>query len=373
VEDANKCIGEVTRPVVIPNALLPDFSVSRPCVDQQTGFLDITNDAADPVASRLWSIVGIGSGTANPQPFTFADPGNYNVRLDVNTQNGCTYVVAKNVLVTVAPQAGFMSSPSFGAPPLSVQFTNTSSLASAYLWQFGDEQNSTSTLASPVFTFTALGDYGVTLTASSAQGCLSSITRTIEVVIPVYDVALSGLELLPATTGGSRPVVMIHNRSNVPVVNLPVRFDLPGNITIRDFVNAILLPGETYRFTASFELPSISTLGYVCAEAELPDAEFDDNQVCVLLEQPLVVFEPYPNPVGAGQDFVLQWISVDQADAMISILNAMGQVITKVTLTSQSGLNTYRVDPGTWDSGVYLIRFRQNTTQTTFRVVRAGE
>jgi serine protease len=49
-----------------------------------------------------------------------------------------------------------------------VYFTNTSSNASSYEWNFGDGASSTST--SPTHTYSNLGSYNVSLTANSTAG-----------------------------------------------------------------------------------------------------------------------------------------------------------------------------------------------------------
>jgi PKD repeat protein len=64
------------------------------------------------------------------------------------------------------PTADFFADPTSGTAPLAVSFTNTSQPTASitgYLWDFGDGNTSTET--NPVHTYTAVGDYTVTLTA----------------------------------------------------------------------------------------------------------------------------------------------------------------------------------------------------------------
>jgi PKD repeat protein len=67
-----------------------------------------------------------------------------------------------------APVAAFSASPTSGAAPLAVTFTNTSTNATSWSWNFGD--GNTSTEQSPSHTYTAAGTYTVTLTATGAGG-----------------------------------------------------------------------------------------------------------------------------------------------------------------------------------------------------------
>jgi gliding motility-associated-like protein len=57
-----------------------------------------------------------------------------------------------------------------------VRFTNTTTNADTYLWNFGDE--TTGTDASPAHAYTKAGVYTVTLYADNQYGCSDSLTRT---------------------------------------------------------------------------------------------------------------------------------------------------------------------------------------------------
>ena len=68
-----------------------------------------------------------------------------------------------------APAADFVGSPTSGQAPLIVKFTNQSTNSpTSWSWDFGD--GGSSTAQSPVYTYTAGGDYTVTLTVTNAYG-----------------------------------------------------------------------------------------------------------------------------------------------------------------------------------------------------------
>jgi PKD repeat protein len=75
--------------------------------------------------------------------------------------------------------AGFSASPSVGSAPLSVQFTDRSSGATSWKWDFGDGK--TSNVANPVHVYTASGSYTVTLTVTG-QGETDTATAKILVM-----------------------------------------------------------------------------------------------------------------------------------------------------------------------------------------------
>ncbi|MBK7965282.1 MAG: PKD domain-containing protein [Bacteroidetes bacterium] len=75
------------------------------------------------------------------------------------------------------PVASFSVPNTQGCIPFNVQFTNTSTNAVSYLWNFGN--GNSSVLANPGNVFTAAGNYTVTLTATSASGLTSTTSANI--------------------------------------------------------------------------------------------------------------------------------------------------------------------------------------------------
>lgn len=79
------------------------------------------------------------------------------------------------------PVASFSSSVSQGCSPLNVLFTNTSTNAVSYLWNFGN--GNTSTLQNPSNVYSQAGNYTATLTVTSASGLTSTTSKQISVVV----------------------------------------------------------------------------------------------------------------------------------------------------------------------------------------------
>lgn len=77
--------------------------------------------------------------------------------------------VACGAVYTPALQANFTGTPTSGAAPLSVTFTDSSTGSpTTWAWDFGD--GSTDTVQNPVHSYAAAGTYTVTLTVTSAAG-----------------------------------------------------------------------------------------------------------------------------------------------------------------------------------------------------------
>lgn len=103
----------------------------------------------------------------------------------------CLFLLLGIIEVTAQPVANFNTSLSSGCAPLLVTFSNTSSGATSYSWDFGN--GATSVLTSPSSTFTAPGTYTVKLTA--INGTQSSTTTKTVTVISAPSVAFSATPL----------------------------------------------------------------------------------------------------------------------------------------------------------------------------------
>lgn len=364
VTATNDCIGTVNKPIIVPVKLTPDFSVNRNCVNQQTVFTDVTNSTADPIISQNWIFGTLGTASGSPANFTFSNTGSIGVSMTVTTQAGCSYPASKSVSIVSSPQASFTPSPLAGAPPLSVQFTNTSVNATSYQWAFHDQNNSTSTAASPTFVYQTLGEYQPDLTAFNAQNCFHTTSRIIRVVVPALDVALDGLELMEFQNG-FKPAVTIFNRGNVPLINLALLLNMSGPV-IREHVNSIISPNTSYRHVLSFEIPTASNIDYFCIEAEVTDITPNDNNVCLSLEQSFISFPPYPNP--SKGSFQLDWIMHEAGVVNLTVMNSMGQEERVLQIESVEGLNPLIIETQGLSSGVYFVKIKYQHFTKVYRV-----
>lgn len=87
-----------------------------------------------------------------------------------------TYVQGQYGIVIYAPTASFSATPTTGATPLAVTFTDTSTnTPTSWNWTFGD--GGTSTSQNPTHTYAVAGTYTVALTATNSVGNTTS-TRT---------------------------------------------------------------------------------------------------------------------------------------------------------------------------------------------------
>ncbi len=130
-----------------------------------------TDATTGPVTTWAWTFGDGGTATAQNPSHTYTAAGVYTVALTA-TGPGGSDTDTKTNYVTVGdppPVAGFSGTPTTGAAPLGVTFTDaTTGPVTAWAWTFGD--GGTSTAQNPSHTYTAAGVYTVALTATGPGG-----------------------------------------------------------------------------------------------------------------------------------------------------------------------------------------------------------
>ncbi|NCO55203.1 MAG: PKD domain-containing protein, partial [Bacteroidetes bacterium] len=82
--------------------------------------------------------------------------------------------------IVVTPVANFTFARADSIAPCTVTFTNTSTNATSYVWNFGDS-TATDTTVNPIHIFTTDGVFTVQLTATSSSGS-NSVQKTVNVL-----------------------------------------------------------------------------------------------------------------------------------------------------------------------------------------------
>lgn len=113
----------------------------------------------------------------------FTIPGSYNIQFNYTDETGCKAVPVKtdDIVVHSLPKADFSTPQEIYISEPQVLFTNQSTVLgeNGYKWKIGNFEPRFD--LSPLVTFTAIGKYQVTLTATSVFGCKNEITKTVEV------------------------------------------------------------------------------------------------------------------------------------------------------------------------------------------------
>jgi PKD repeat protein len=137
---------------------------------------------------------GTGSNLNNPTA-TYLSTGIYPVSLVVTNTYGCRDTSSREVSIFPQGMALFEASPTFGCSPLTVTFTDFSSNATDWYWDFGD--GNLSNLPSPVHTYDSGGVYSVQLTVFYQGVCGDTLFVNDQIYVEQSPVADFSYESTP--------------------------------------------------------------------------------------------------------------------------------------------------------------------------------
>jgi PKD repeat protein len=148
-----------------------------------TLLVNFTDASSGTVTSRVWNFGDGGASTLTSPSHPYTNAGAFSVSLMVfgplgsNTLTLSNYITVTNL--AGAPIAGFIASPTNGAAPLLVNFTDVSmGSITNRSWTFGD--GNTSVAVNPSHTYSNAGTYSVALTVSGPGG--SGVTNLVNLV-----------------------------------------------------------------------------------------------------------------------------------------------------------------------------------------------
>ncbi len=125
--------------------------------------------------------------------------------------NGCSNTDQINVIVNSLPIVDFGSNINSGCAPLDVVFTNNSTNSVACVWALGDGANIVD-CGSFVHTYNSDACFDVTLTVTSAEGCINSLTKSS--MICVYETPVAGFDASSTIVETSDANVLFTNTSS---------------------------------------------------------------------------------------------------------------------------------------------------------------
>ena len=200
--------------------------------------------------------------------------------------------------------ASFVADQTAGcAAPQQVQFTNTSFNAGSYTWDFGDG-SPVSTDASPLHTYTALGTYTVTLTASGGTCGTDSEVKTSYISIDpsnpcIAIMAASGTAGTQSScTGtlydaGGASSNYYDNVTSIITIAPPGAASVTANFSLLDLENLY-----DYIYVYNGESDAAPCIGFYTGTTLPPTATATSGKMTIKL-----VSDPYVN----GQGFVISW------------------------------------------------------------------
>ncbi len=171
------CRDTISYPIGVYPLPVANFTAMDACQNSAVDFFDNSSISSGSIAQWSWNLGDSTSSTQDEPTHNYATSGTYHVLLNITSDQGCTSTYSQNVNIFPMPQVAFTSNaPCLGG---ATQFYNQSSVAGGGsftpAWDFGNGQ--TSSLYNPNTTFTSVGSQNITLTISTANGCVSTLTQ----------------------------------------------------------------------------------------------------------------------------------------------------------------------------------------------------
>jgi gliding motility-associated-like protein len=195
ITSAAGCVSDTARDtLIVYSPPVANFTIDpHRCTGDTIYLQSNSNDGGAGISQYSWFVnnLPISSG-ANILKYVPAAPGTISFRLSIITAAGCTDDSAITITVHPKPVPVF-DLPNVCLPTGAAVFNNSTTIsdgtqsAITYLWNFGDpaangSNPNTSTQITGSHFYSSTGNYPVTLTATSSNGCVKDSIRTLSTV-----------------------------------------------------------------------------------------------------------------------------------------------------------------------------------------------
>lgn len=368
VSSENRCISTYETIVEIPPAPVIDFTVDNNCENEKTILTESVSIEGDETEDLSWFLAGSPVVGAGSQAILNLSAGDYPIRLEISTVNGCNYAFEKIITVHPPPVAAFAASATFGAPPLKVDFTDSSVRAVSYRWDFAD--GNASSEENPTHEFEDTGEYDVSLIVTSLENCKDTTVSRITVLTPQQDLEIINLSLVSSVLG-NKISITLRNNGTVTIDSVQVALDLGGQLIVHEILSVNLLLNSS----ATTQLPLQLTnkrLDYICVDVapftETVETDLSNNSKCLNFGGDPVIFAvPYPNPVTNGQ-LNMDIIAENEGEVVITMMNNIGKIVFSSTKKLLAGSNRLMLVTDHLFEGLYLINVEHAGISKLYRI-----
>ncbi len=274
--DLNGCIEVLNQELLINPVPSSNFNYSEVVLYEEVNFTDIsTINGPSPLIQWNWEFGDPMSGVDNFATIqnpnhTYDQVGTYQVQLQITDEKGCQNSILNEINVYALPVCDFNWGAScFGN---SVQFSDLSSTIegsiTGWSWDFGDpgSPNNSSNTQNPAHTFSAPGNYMVSLT-TFAHG-----SNTISKQVTIHENPISSFSASSPCEGGITVFSDNSQKGDGNIVSWQWNF---GDGTISDIPN----PNHTYSASGNYNTSLVVVDSYGCTDTEVKLNQVWDNPI----------------------------------------------------------------------------------------------
>lgn len=278
------CTSSRLDTVIVYQQPIAAFTFSNfACAGTPLDLNDNSTTASGTINNWTW-IIGTSDTLLGSQPaFSFNQDGIYEIKLIVGASTGCFDTSAALCTVLPGPIAGFeVTNTCLGDSVRFINNTFTSGgLNTDYLWRF--TPNDSSALEEPVFQFptSSAGNYIISMTASSSNGC----TDTVSTILHIGPPAIADFGIDNDTVCTASPVNFSDSSLVSPTETILERIwdfgDGQQSVDLQSTTHSYSNPG-TYTVTLSVKTATncISSATKPITVIESPSVGFSTQSVC---------------------------------------------------------------------------------------------
>jgi gliding motility-associated-like protein len=280
------CPSTIQNVVTVTALPTPSFVYNQVCAGSLVNFSSTsTVPAPATITNNDWNFGDPASGGNNTSTLlnpshTFTSTGTYTITLTITTDGGCSQTITQTINVLPPPTSSFTSNTVCSNAPM--QFTNTSSNAINYHWDFGVAAitTDTSNLTNPTYTYTSAGTYTVMLIATPGP-CADTSTLVVTVAPgPAVQFASPQVCLGGSSAFTDQSVITSGNITNWS-------WDF-GVAALTNDTSDVQNPNYTYTSAGTYNVTLTCTSNNGCVSSvvlpvtvnPLPQANFTSNSVC---------------------------------------------------------------------------------------------
>ena len=308
VTNAIGCESFISQSVTIVDTPSANFTGSFACQQSLYAPLDSSTAAqGDSIAQWNWLIAGNIFNVKNPQLLVPSGSSSFESKLVITTRDGCTDSIMKTLPVYPSPIASFTYTPQYGTAPLEINFTNTSTGAAYYSWNFGDSSLTTSQ-PSPSHLYEEDGTYNIVLQAINSYGCIDSTASTLTLAPTSLDIAVDNVfsSSMPQSNGTVLVQVVVY-ASNVGTrlitsAQFKVTLGCGGGTYVQNWTGNLTEGGGLVdTIPVYFDVTPLAADCFVCVTAQdvnggQTEINYANNETCISLTGTMQLSGPSPNP-----------------------------------------------------------------------------
>ncbi len=187
VTNPTGCTDTVTLPVTSPPGGVADWTYTAVCDGAAMNFTDASVANGSPIVSWDWDFDndGIIDNTNQNPSHTFPGEGVYTVSMTSSDAGGCsstftqTVEVYPNPVADIIPQSACLNDPAVFLDNSTVSNLNTTN--NIIQWDWDLDISTSNQQNPPAQTYTVAGQYNISLTVTTDNGCTDQITMPIDI------------------------------------------------------------------------------------------------------------------------------------------------------------------------------------------------